>query len=116
MDERKYCSVCGAHELVKIGDVLRDGEMYKVHRCLSCDSELSDYDIYLRKKKAAERAARRAARAREDAKGGGHLAQAGNGALRATARGQGEGKSGPRNAAETEGGEREQKPRFATAR
>ena len=61
MDERKYCSVCGAHELVKIGDLLRDGEMYKVYKCLACDSEISDYDVYLRKKKAMERAARKAA-------------------------------------------------------
>lgn len=63
MDERKNCSVCGAHELVKIGDVLRDGEMYKVYKCLACDSELSDYDVYLKEKKAMEKAAKKAAHA-----------------------------------------------------
>jgi len=48
MYELKTCSVCGATELKRIGVEEKDGQVFCVYKCPSCDTELSAYEKYLK--------------------------------------------------------------------
>lgn len=52
--ELKTCPVCGAGELKKTGVEEKDGQMFGLYKCPSCDASLSAYDKYLKLLKAAQ--------------------------------------------------------------
>ncbi len=49
--ELKNCSICGATELKRIGVEKKDGQVFGVYKCPSCDAELSAYDKFLKTRK-----------------------------------------------------------------
>ena len=53
MYELKTCSVCGATELKRIGVEEKDGQVFGVYKCPSCDTQLSAYEKFLKTVKKA---------------------------------------------------------------
>ena len=51
--ELKTCSVCGATELKRIGVEEKDGQVFGVYKCPSCDTQLSAYEKFLKTVKKA---------------------------------------------------------------
>ena len=53
--ELKNCPICGAGELKKTGIEEKDGQLFGLYKCPSCDASLSAYDKYFKLLKAAQK-------------------------------------------------------------